>query len=107
MGPDTGPGLGVLVIGAGGVGLSVVIGAALIGAHPILVADTRDDRLKLAASLGATHLVDVGQEDVVEAVHRVQRVCGQWGCVAVGKPYTLAAGGRCLRSNGANVAERL
>lgn len=104
MGPDTGAGSGVLVIGAGGVGLSAVMGAALIGAHPILVADTRDDRLKLAASLGATHVVDVGQQELVESVHRVQRDGVQWVFEAVGKPDTLAAGVRCLRPTGTMVA---
>ncbi len=104
MGSAAGVGSGVLVIGAGGVGLSVVMGAALVGAYPILVADTQDDRLKLAASLGATHLVNVGQEELVEAVHRAQRDGVQWVFEAVGKPDTLAAGVRCLRPTGTIVA---
>src|SRR5258708_5736996 len=104
MGSAAGVGSGVLVIGAGGVGLSVVMGAALVGAYPILVAETQDDRLRLAASLGATHLVSVGQEELVEAVHRAQRDGVQWVFEAVGKPDTLAAGVRCLRPTGTIVA---
>jgi Zn-dependent alcohol dehydrogenase len=53
-----GTGAGVLVIGAGGVGLSVLLGAALAGAYPVIVADVSEDRLDLARSLGASHTVN-------------------------------------------------
>jgi S-(hydroxymethyl)glutathione dehydrogenase / alcohol dehydrogenase len=48
-------GASVAVIGCGGVGLSVVMGAALAGAHPIVAVDVRDDKLDLAGTVGATN----------------------------------------------------
>jgi S-(hydroxymethyl)glutathione dehydrogenase/alcohol dehydrogenase len=50
-------GASVCVIGCGGVGLSVVMGAALAGAHPIIAVDVEEAKLEQARELGATHLV--------------------------------------------------
>ena len=62
------PGRALLIIGAGGVGLSAVMGARLAGADPIIVADVDAAKLELAASLGATTVVLAGRDDTVEAV---------------------------------------
>lgn len=48
------PGESVAVIGCGGVGLSVILGAVAAGAHPILAIDLEPEKAKLALSLGAS-----------------------------------------------------
>ena len=48
----------VLVIGAGGVGLNVIQGAALSSAYPIIAVDLFDNRLNLAQAMGATHKIN-------------------------------------------------
>ena len=48
----------VVVIGAGGVGLNVVQGAALVSANPIVAVDLYDHKLELAQKFGATHAVN-------------------------------------------------
>lgn len=48
-------GQSVLVIGLGGVGLSVVQGARLAGADPIIAVDVSEEKEELARKLGATH----------------------------------------------------
>jgi S-(hydroxymethyl)glutathione dehydrogenase/alcohol dehydrogenase len=53
----------VVVFGTGGVGLSVVQGAALAGAHPIVAIDLHANRLELALRLGATHAIDATAVD--------------------------------------------
>ena len=58
------PGSSVLVIGAGGVGLNVVIGSVLVGANRIIVADLLDSKLELASSFGATEVINAGEQDV-------------------------------------------
>ena len=58
----------VAVIGAGGVGLNVIQGAKLAGARAILAVDTNPDKLRLAGEFGATHVVDAGTDDPVQAV---------------------------------------
>jgi len=50
----------VVVLGAGGIGLSIVQGAALAGANPIIAVDRYRNRLELAGKLGATHLIETG-----------------------------------------------
>jgi S-(hydroxymethyl)glutathione dehydrogenase/alcohol dehydrogenase len=45
------------VIGCGGVGLSVVMGAALAGAHPIVAVDLSEEKRALALEAGATESV--------------------------------------------------
>jgi D-arabinose 1-dehydrogenase-like Zn-dependent alcohol dehydrogenase len=56
----------VLVMGAGGIGLSIVQGARLAGAAAVIVSDPVAGRRDVAAKLGATHLIDPGSDDVVE-----------------------------------------
>ncbi|MDX6618128.1 MAG: S-(hydroxymethyl)glutathione dehydrogenase / alcohol dehydrogenase [Gaiellales bacterium] len=64
------PGASLAVIGCGGVGLSVVMGAALAGAHPIIAIDVEDAKLDQARELGATHAVrgDAGVAAAVRAI---------------------------------------
>jgi S-(hydroxymethyl)glutathione dehydrogenase/alcohol dehydrogenase len=62
------PGESVAILGLGGVGLSAVMGAALAGADPIVVLDTKPDKLELAESLGATDAVLVDPADSTRAL---------------------------------------
>ena len=55
---DVEPGDSVLVVGCGGVGLNVIQGAVLAGATTIIAADISHEKLDLARSFGATHLID-------------------------------------------------
>jgi S-(hydroxymethyl)glutathione dehydrogenase/alcohol dehydrogenase len=58
------PGRSVLVIGCGGVGLSVVQGARIAGASPIVAVDVVASKLALARELGATEAVDPRETDL-------------------------------------------
>lgn len=64
-------GQSVAVFGAGGIGLNIVQGASLVGAHPIIAIDRYDNRLALARSLGATHLINVSRVDAGEEIRQV------------------------------------
>ena len=99
-----GAGHSVLILGAGGVGLSAVMGANLAGAHPIIVADVSADKLRLAAELGATDTVHVGQRPLVEAVLEIRPGGVDWAFEAIGKPETIQAAMACLRPAGTTVA---
>jgi Zn-dependent alcohol dehydrogenase len=104
MGPAAAPGSGVLIIGAGGVGLSVLLGAAMTGAYPVIVADVSEARLALAKSLGASHVVNTSGYDLASAVRDVLPDGVQWAFEAVGQPETLLSGVRSLRPAGTLVA---
>jgi S-(hydroxymethyl)glutathione dehydrogenase / alcohol dehydrogenase len=62
------PGATVVVIGCGGVGLSVVQGARLAAASRIVAVDVRPEKTALARRLGATDQVDAASADAVTAV---------------------------------------
>jgi S-(hydroxymethyl)glutathione dehydrogenase/alcohol dehydrogenase len=54
----------VVVFGAGGVGLNVIQGAAMVSAYPIIGVDLYESKLKVAKKFGATHLIHARQQDV-------------------------------------------
>lgn len=79
----------VLIVGAGGVGLSAVMGARLIGADPIVVVDIDAAKLERARELGATHTVDATQGDPVEQVLSLVPGGVTWAIEAIGRAPTL------------------
>ncbi len=52
------PGESIVITGTGSVGLSAVMAARIAGCDPIIAIDLLPERLKLAAELGATHVID-------------------------------------------------
>ncbi len=62
------PGSSVVVLGAGAVGLSAVMAAALTPATTIIAVDRVSSRLDLACEVGATHVVDATTEDLAAAI---------------------------------------
>ncbi len=64
------PGDSVAVFGAGAVGLSAVMAARLTGAWPIIAIDMLQHRLALAASLGASHVINSAMTSEVGAAVR-------------------------------------
>ena len=65
------PGNSVVVIGAGGVGLSVIQGCANLSAYPIIVVDLTDEKLDFARKFGATIGINARNEDPVERVREL------------------------------------
>jgi S-(hydroxymethyl)glutathione dehydrogenase / alcohol dehydrogenase len=47
-----------VIIGSGGIGLGVILGAKLAGAHPIIAVDIHDHKLAKAKEYGASHLIN-------------------------------------------------
>ncbi len=62
------PGSNVVVIGAGGVGLNSIQGAAIGGARSIIAIDIVESKLAAAKSFGATHAIDANSADPAEQV---------------------------------------
>ncbi|MFO7631094.1 MAG: Zn-dependent alcohol dehydrogenase [Caldilinea sp.] len=60
------PGSSVAIFGAGGVGMSMVLGAKLAGASRIIVVDSAPGKGEQALHLGATHFVPAGAEAIDE-----------------------------------------
>jgi L-iditol 2-dehydrogenase len=61
----------VVVTGPGPIGLLGVAVAKALGAHPVILTGTRDNRLNIGLELGADYVVNARQEDPVAAVRRL------------------------------------
>jgi S-(hydroxymethyl)glutathione dehydrogenase / alcohol dehydrogenase len=97
------PGASMAVFGAGGVGLNVVQGGALVAAHPVIAVDVKAAKLEHAQALGASHAIDAAREDPVAAIRRLTRLGADYTFVAVGDTRAvsqaieaLAPGGTCV-----------
>jgi S-(hydroxymethyl)glutathione dehydrogenase/alcohol dehydrogenase len=93
----------VVVIGCGGVGLSVVQGARLAGASRIVAVDVRREKAELAMTLGATDLVDASDVDAVAAVRDLISDGIDYAFDAIGKTTTTEQAIAMLGLGGAAV----
>lgn len=82
-------GASVAIIGLGGVGLNVVQGAALASAYPIIAIDVLDSKLEMAKQFGATHFINAGKEDPVEAVRGLTDGGADYAFEVVGRPDSV------------------
>lgn len=64
-------GQSLAVFGVGGIGLSAVMAAAALGGSPIIAVDVTPEKLALAQSLGATHIVNPLDGDPVAKVREL------------------------------------
>ena len=65
------PGSSVVILGAGGVGLNLIQGAALVSAYPIVAVDLSDEKLHLARQVGATHCIHAKRCNVSREIPRI------------------------------------
>jgi len=97
-------GSSVAVIGLGGVGLSVVMGAVLAGASRIVAVDRVAAKLERAKDLGATDAVLAGQqEETIAAIRAATRGGPDYAFEAIGLPATIELSIACLRRGGTAV----
>ena len=61
----------IAVIGAGGTGLSVILGAKLSSAFPIIAIDKYQHKLDKAKEFGATHIINSTEEDIQERINTI------------------------------------
>ncbi len=64
-------GQSVAVLGAGGVGMSLVQGASLAGAYPIIAIDRIDSKLATAKDFGATHVINSQNGGIEEKIKEI------------------------------------
>ncbi len=93
----------VLVMGLGGVGLSVVQGARLAGAARIIVSDPVAERRVVATRCGATDLLDPAQDDLLAACMRLTGVGVDYAFETVGRSSLVQLGIAATRAGGTTV----
>jgi L-iditol 2-dehydrogenase len=103
----------VVVVGVGMIGLALVQGLKHTGCGKLIVLDVADDRLKMAANLGATHTLNSKRDNALEAIQQLTQGRGaDVSFEAVGMTTTVDLALRCLRKGGAvtlvgNVAPKI
>jgi L-iditol 2-dehydrogenase len=94
-------GQGVAVTGPGPIGLMGVAVAKALGASPVILTGTRDRRLEMGKKLGADAVVNVRDENAVEAVQRLTRGRGvQYVLECSGAPDALNEAARMVNRGG-------
>ncbi|MGD0780938.1 MAG: Zn-dependent alcohol dehydrogenase [Dehalococcoidales bacterium] len=61
----------VVVMGAGGVGINAIQGAAYVGAYPIIAVDVLEAKMKMALDFGATHMVNAKNEKAADEIRKL------------------------------------
>ena len=89
-----------VVIGCGGIGLSVIQGCRIAGAGRVIAVDTAAWKLDLAARLGATDVVDAGAGNPVPAVIAMTAGGADYAFEAIGTPATVRQAVRMARKGG-------
>ena len=77
-------GTAIAIYGAGAVGLSAVMAAAIAGCATIIAIDVKQNRLELARELGATHVINASEVDPVAMIGEI---------VPGGVPFVLETSG--------------
>ncbi|WP_020604890.1 zinc-dependent alcohol dehydrogenase family protein [Spirosoma spitsbergense] len=84
------PGDTVVIVGAGPIGLAVLLTAQFYAPARLIMIDIDDNRLQAAKALGATHTINSQEEDAISAVFSLTENVGADVAVeAVGIPATF------------------
>ena len=68
---DIQPGDSVIISGCGAVGMSAIMAAKIRGAGIIVAVDIQDKRLSIAKDIGATHVLNGGDKDLIDQVRGI------------------------------------
>jgi threonine dehydrogenase-like Zn-dependent dehydrogenase len=92
----------VVVIGAGMIGLALTQALSRAGCGRLIVVDVAKERLEIAASSGATDLINASDRNPIEAIQTLMRGRGaDVAFEAVGLAATVDLSLRCVRKGGA------
>lgn len=93
-------GSSIAIFGAGTVGLSAVMVAALLDCKPLVVVDVNTQRLQLARELGATHTIAAGTGSNVEAIREITRGGAMYSLETAGARQSFKDSIECLARRG-------
>jgi Zn-dependent alcohol dehydrogenase len=96
-------GASVLVMGLGGIGLSIVMGARLAAAGHVICSDPLAERREVARGLGATETIDPGADDLASRVLELTGVGVDYAFDAAGSAALISQGLAVTRPGGSVV----
>lgn len=94
----------VAIFGLGGVGLSALMGAKLVGASPIIAVDILPTKFLLAKRLGADYTLAANEADPVAAIRDLTQGGVAYAFEAVGNADVLLQAFKATRSAGRTIA---
>lgn len=95
------PGQSVAVFGCGGIGLSVILAAKMVGASVIIAIDIREQKLTEAKKIGATHIIDASRQTVFDTIHSITGGQGvDFAIEAAGNRMTMEAAFKSVKDKG-------
>lgn len=94
-----GGGSSIAIFGAGSVGLSAIMAAKVVGCTTIVAVDLNGERLNVARELGATHIVNAG-DDVVAEIRTITGEGVQFSLECTGLPAVVRQAVDSLRLTG-------
>ncbi len=90
----------IAIIGAGPIGMSVLLTSLFYSPARIIMVDLDDNRLELAMKLGATDVINSGKEDAVKKIISLTKDGVDVAIEAVGSPATFDICQRIVRPGG-------
>ena len=90
----------MVVVGAGGIGLSALKMASLVQAYPVIAVDLADEKLDFARQWGATHTINASRDNPVVAVWDITGKGADYAFDAVGTVSTHESIIEMVRSGG-------
>lgn len=94
------PGSSIAIFGLDAVGMAALMAAKALGAGVIFAVDLQSERLRMAESLGATHVMHADEIDVAKEIHAITAHGVQYAVECIGSEHLLLMAVRSLGTTG-------
>lgn len=82
-------GTSIAIYGCGAVGISAIMAAKLTGCKNIIAVDIHENRLEMAKELGATHVINSKEQNVVEEIQGITNGGSHYAVETTGVPAVV------------------
>lgn len=91
----------IAIFGLGGVGVSALLMAKMLGASIIIAVDVLDYKLEIAKSFGATHIINAKKQNVFSEILNITNKCGvDYAIESAGKKDSMEKAFQSVSNNG-------
>ncbi len=90
----------IAIFGTGGVGLCAVAAAKIAGCKTIIAVDVKENKLLIARQMGATHCINVKQNDPVKEIYNICPDGMDFSIEASGRPEVMLQAFSVVRNQG-------
>jgi S-(hydroxymethyl)glutathione dehydrogenase/alcohol dehydrogenase len=94
------PGQSLVVFGVGGIGLCAIAGGVIASCFPVIAVDVQPQKLELARTMGATHVILSSSQDPVAEIQRLVKGGVDFALEATGNPLVMQQAVESVRSQG-------